>query len=305
MNDSDLDLRYSLFQWLKIRETKNAGIFTRAELANDFYYNNHHITLIGPTGIWIPKGMDIPISICTTTGGPYDDGLSDEGILRYSYRGQDINHRDNLGLRKAYLNRTPLVYFYAIKPGKYQAVWPLLIIEDDPQHLCVQAVIDPALTTFDTVSAVTDNAFKVSEPDLNLRRYAAGETKRRLHQAAFREYVLDAYDRRCTICRLKHSELLDAAHIIPDAHEQGHPVVTNGLTLCKIHHSAYDQNIFGITPDYTLDVREDILNEIDGPMLEFGLKAINGHSIILPRSKSDYPDKDRLAFRYENFKKAI
>ncbi|MBN2352090.1 MAG: HNH endonuclease, partial [Spirochaetales bacterium] len=62
----------------------------------------------------------------------------------------------------------------------------------------------------------------------------------------------DAYSRSCTVCRLKHPELLDAAHIIPDAEESGEPVIPNGLALCKIHHSAYDKNIIGITPDYEL-----------------------------------------------------
>ena len=44
-------------------------------------------------------------------------------------------------------------------------------------------------------------------------------------------------------------ELLDAAHILPDRHPKGEPIVTNGLGLCTIHHSAYDANIIGIDPD--------------------------------------------------------
>jgi len=305
MNHSSLDLRYALFLWLKDRETKNGGILSRDELAKAFYYKNHHVTLVGPTGIWTPKGMDIPISISTTTSGPYDDGLSEDGILLYRYRGQDINHRDNVGLRKAMQNRTPLVYFHSIKPGKYQAIWPVMILEDLPDQLCVKAAIDPAYSKYDFLSRNASSSNVFNETDLNVRRYMTYETKRRLHQSAFREYVLDAYDRSCAICRLKHSELLDAAHIIPDSHEDGLPIVPNGLSLCKIHHSAFDQNIFGITPDYSLDVREDILAEVDGPMLEVGLKAINGQSIILPKSKKDYPDRDRLAKRYEDFRKVI
>ena len=35
------------------------------------------------------------------------------------------------------------------------------------------------------------------------------------------------------MCRLHHEELLDAAHILPDAHPLGLPNVSNGLALCK------------------------------------------------------------------------
>jgi len=75
--------------------------------------------------------------------------------------------------------------------------------------------------------------------------------------------------------------------------------------LCKIHHSAYDQNIIGISPDYKLSVREDILREVDGPMLEVGLKSIEGQIINLPKKIEDRPDRDLLAMRFEQFKKVI
>ena len=38
----------------------------------------------------------------------------------------------------------------------------------------------------------------------------------------------------------------------------------NVLSLCKIHHAAYDKNILGISPDYQVKVRIDILDEVDG-----------------------------------------
>ncbi|MBN1523594.1 MAG: HNH endonuclease [Spirochaetales bacterium] len=297
------DFFTSLFLWLKQQEASNGGVFERTILAGGFEYKGTIVTLTGPTGIWIPKGFEVPVSITTTKGGPYNDDFSDDGILNYRYRGADPYHRDNRALREAFKRQTPLVYFYAIKKGKYQAVYPVQIISDNPGQLCIEAAIDPALLhkvhkdislPFDTLGE--ENIFSV-------RRYLTRTTKVRLHQAAFREYVLDAYNRSCTICRLQHPELLDAAHIIPDAEEGGEPVVPNGLSLCKIHHSAYDQNIIGITPDYDLRVRGDILDEIDGPMLEYGLKAVEGQKIILPNRKQDYPDKDRLAKRFEEFGK--
>ncbi len=75
------------------------------------------------------------------------------------------------------------------------------------------------------------------------RRWVQAQTRRRLHQPVFRAQVIQAYGRRCAICSLRHVELLDAAHIIPDSETGGDAIVTNGLALCKIHHAAYDNNV--------------------------------------------------------------
>ena len=41
--------------------------------------------------------------------------------------------------------------------------------------------------------------------------------QQRLHQREFRERVVRAYQHHCAVCRLRRNELLDAAHIMPDA----------------------------------------------------------------------------------------
>ena len=142
----------------------------------------------------------------------------------------------------------------------------------------------------------------VEEPNELERKYATRQMIQRLHQGTFRERVLEAYREYCAICNLKHRELLDAAHIIPD-NLGGKPVVPNGLSLCKIHHAAFDQNIIGVTPDYKIHVREDILHEIDGPMLKHGIQEMHGNKLILPRSFTSRPNRDWLEERYEIFKK--
>ena len=42
---------------------------------------------------------------------------------------------------------------------------------------------------------------------------------------------------RQALCRLRHQELLDAAHITPDGDAEGEPVISNGVALCKLHHA--------------------------------------------------------------------
>ena len=50
------------------------------------------------------------------------------------------------------------------------------------------------------------------------------------------------------------------------------------------------------------NIREDILLEEDGPVLQHGLKELHKTKITLPASKRNWPSQDALAWRYENFK---
>jgi len=99
--------------------------------------------------------------------------------------------------------------------------------------------------------------------------------------------------------------LLDAAHIVMDADEQlGQPIVSNGLPSTKLHHAAFDAHLIGIDPDHRIRVSDRLLEIHDGPFLELGLKGIAGTLIDRPRRLEDRPDRERLALRFSEFKKA-
>ena len=123
-------------------------------------------------------------------------------------------------------------------------------------------------------------------------------------KAGFRERVLGAYRRTCSLCQLRHEELLDAAHIIPDGEPRGEPVIPNGLALCKLHHAVFDNNMIGIRPDLIVEIRQDIRRETDGPMLLHGLQGLHGSSITVPHEIRLRPAPDRLEGRYERFQQA-
>jgi putative restriction endonuclease len=230
---------------------------------------------------------DVPLSVTTTPPGrggerPYDDHVGPDGLLRYHYRYNqpgDEDHRDNVGLRMALREQIPLVYFHGLVPGEYLASWPVYIVSDDPStRTFTVAVDDPAALNPELPSAIVDDA---------RRQYHTRLVRSRLHQAAFRVRVLKAYRECCAVCRLRHRELLDAAHIVPDVEESGEPVVVNGLSLCKLHHAAFDANIMGVRPDYILEVRAAVLQEHDGPMLRHGLQGIHGEALTLPHRTED------------------
>ena len=206
-----------------------------------------------------------------------------------------LTHRIAVGCGIRCGVKSPSSTFSALPPARYQPITPTFIVGWHPERLRVQL-------TFGTLVGASAQA---APPDAPERRYALREVKARLHQASFRDAVLAAYGGRCAISHLPEPRLLDAAHIVMDADEQlGQPIVSNGLPLTKIHHAAFDAHLIGVDPDYRIHVSDRLLEIHDGPFLELGLKGIAGTSIVSARRGKDRPDRDRLAIRFEQFKKA-
>jgi putative restriction endonuclease len=188
----------------------------------------------------------------------------------------------------------PLIWFRGVASAAYLPIYPVyLVAEESGSHQFVVAL--------DHESAQLRE--ELPEEDAALRTYAERVVKTRLHQPLFRQRVLSAYGNQCSICRLRHTRLLDAAHVLADS-DGGAPVVTNGIAMCKIHHAAYDVDIFGISPDYKVGVRADVLEEIDGPTLRYTLQEIEGSPIQLPTRRAARPNPELLEVRWNRFKEA-
>jgi len=302
--DIDLQVRLAAFNWLSEQvNLHEERILSRELLQQGFTFEGRRIPLLAPQGIFKPQILDMPLSLTTSPNSPYDDTYSTgDGFLHYRYRGDNPNHRDNVGLRKVFESHRPLIYFYGLQPGKYLATFPVYIIADDPGNLTFIISMDDTLPALEySESSVIRQVAEVSDAR---HAYLTATIKVRLQQRSFREKVLVAYRSQCSFCRLKHRELLDAAHIIPDTYPEGKPTITNGIALCKLHHSAFDSFILGVTPDFDIRVREDILEEEDGPMLQYGLKGLHQTKLILPNSKNNWPSKDSLAWKYDRFTRA-
>lgn len=297
----DYAIRLAAFDWLARQVDVHGGTLSRTFMTEGFNWHGERVPLMGPSGIFKPRVCDFPISITTAPNGPYADEFSGD-LLQYRYRGTDIAHRDNVGLRECCNRRVPLIYFYGIGPNRYEVSWPVFIVSDNPSSLTFTVAIDDHKVAFLPVHSDPAEVGVGEELGTIRRAYITAQTKVRLHQRTFRERVLRAYHEQCAFCRLKHEELLDAAHIIPDSDPQGEPIVSNGLSLCKLHHAAFDSHFLGLTPDYVIRVRPDILREPDGPIHQYGLKALEGKTLeIKPRLRSDYPDQGLLEKRYVLF----
>ena len=232
------------------------------------------------------------LSIQTSSNSPYDDEILPDGFL-YAYRSGAIDQSDNRALRAAHELQVPIVYFIGTRPGWYKPVFPCYVRDDDPVGRMV--VVAPG----ELVGPMDDPAPTPIVDPLE-RRYVVRQTRVRLHQARFRGRVVPAYSSQCAICRLKELRLLDAAHIVADLEEHGEPVVRNGLSLCAIHHRAFDQNLVGVSPDYTVHLSRRLREDEDGPMLDL-LKGFHEVPLHLPTRTADQPDPNRLESRFSQF----
>ena len=310
MNDHDAQVRAAAFRFLAEQTLIHGpdGLPWKV-LEGGFDFEGVRVPLFvrGP-GIFKPAILDLPLSMTTAPqvegrARPYEDELSEGGRILYRYRGTDPMHRDNVGLRRAMEAKLPLVYLFGLVPGLYLPTWPAIIVDDDPGRLTFTVQVDHDNAAVGGAGE-TDEVDWPEDSSVEIRRaYYTGAVKRRAHQQEFRQRVLRAYRGQCSVCRLKHAELLDAAHIIPD-NEGGRAVVSNGLSLCKLHHAAFDRNILGVNPDLVIEIRQDILDETDGPMLQHGLKQTHGEKLKVPRKPDLRPDPSYLERRYERFRKA-
>lgn len=299
--DVDSAVRTAAFQFLDEKVQLHGEVLPREILHRGFDFRGQRVPLVGPQGIFKPAVLrEVPLTITTIPvevgrARPYDDQLAEGGRLLYRYRGTDPRHRDNEGLRVAMRRQTPLIYLYGVVPGQYMPVWPVFIVGDDEAGLSFRVVVDDAARL-----APIEGAEPGMVADIR-RRYVTAVTQQRLHQQTFRQRVLRAYQERCAICRLRHAELLDAAHILPDSHPRGEPTVPNGLALCTLHHAAFDRNVIGVRPDLVVQVRRDVLEESDGPMLRHGLQGFHGKTLFVPRPEVLRPNVEFLAERFELF----
>jgi putative restriction endonuclease len=267
----------------------------RGGLDRGFPHGGQRVPFLAPAkGIFRARIQRGPaaLSINTSFKSPYDDAVLDDGFL-YAYRTGSADQPDNRALRAAHALQVPLVYFVGTRPGRYRAEYPVFVTRDDPAQGHV--LVSPGGWT-----GPMDEREPVALQTSIERRYAVRQVRARLHQARFRGVVLPAYREQCAICRLKEIRLLDAAHIVGDPEDAGAPTVTNGLSLCSIHHRAFDQRLVGVSPAYEVRVSRRLLDEDDGPMLDV-LKGFHAQQIHLPARRANYPDRERLALRFEGF----
>jgi len=302
------ELRAVAFHWLDGQMAQHGDVLEGGLLRRGFEFHGQRVPLAVQQGIHKPRFVEAALTLRTSFDSPYSDHFEGEETLVYRYRGNDPDSWDNRAARRAFELQLPLIYLHAIsdKPPKYVIVKPVFIVADSPGELTFRLKAESLAMDSLTRSLGGASISRETSDVRDLKRsYGTRLVRTRLHQATFRERVLRAYREQCAMCRLRHPKLLDAAHIIPDADPLGEPEVSNGLSLCRIHHAAFDVHYLSVDPQsYTVRVQPALLREKDGPMLQHGLQELEGSKLQLPRRLVDRPDPERLQAHWEVFSNA-
>ncbi|MDO4936501.1 MAG: HNH endonuclease [Sutterellaceae bacterium] len=125
--------------------------------------------------------------------------------------------------------------------------------------------------------------------------------KQRVNQNYFRAAVLANFGGACVISDCSVPSLVQAAHILPWADYEAYRTrVSNGLTLNPFLHTAYDQDLLGISADGVVAISRELKAKAGTQALLDFLDAIDGKRIDLTAQRVA-PDRDFLSQRFRGF----
>ena len=258
-------------------------------------------------GIFKPRQLEAALSVKTTIpkkgSQPWyrdqifgDEGQQEyEGLLRYDLARGGLTDSTNRALQAAWEHRVPLIYLAGIAPSVYQPVFPVWIEGFRPEDGYVLIAPEDFEHRGKSSMMVSRDALRREiEPT-----YSLTHSRTRNHQSWFSDQIKTAYGWRCAFSGLPVRDLLESAHIIPDA-EGGPAAVRNGICMSTLHHNAFDANLLGIDPDFLIHVSPKLRNQDDGDLL-VSLKGLDGSKLRLPAEPADRPARDLLEQRFARF----
>jgi putative restriction endonuclease len=78
--------------------------------------------------------------------------------------------------------------------------------------------------------------------------------------------------------------------------------VSNDLSLCRLHHGAFDRDMLSFKPDFEVQIPPRVLPVKDGPVHAHGLLDLHGRSLReVPGEESSKPDSTGLESRFVRF----
>ncbi len=145
------------------------------------------------------------------------------------------------------------------------------------------------------------------------KKWQIWASRRGAASVRFRKEVRTAYQQRCVMCgnrfpatKCNDKPGIDAAHILPWA-VYDLDKIYNGVTLCKLHHWAFDEGILLIVSrggKYYIELSEAAKNNLREPEFSIDyLQQVVGEipRRYLPAKTTDWPDSNLLERRNAEF----
>ena len=304
IDDPDWPIRLAAFAALERLVIATGGRLSWRDIAGGFQLHGDIVRFASrPRGIFKPRQMTAALSVKTTAPRAgrrswYRDQGSvldaQTGLVPYDLA-RDTARDSNDHLRGAFERKAPLIYFRAVEPAVYEAIWPVWIEQfSQTEGRALLAAADPASANVSSVQAVL-----AGDAESRPRSYYLVESKQRNHQAWFSSRTKSAYGYRCAFSGLPLRDLLVGAHIVPDA-EDGPASVANGICMSTLHHTAFDAHLIGVDPELHIHVAQSVFEGRDGPLLE-SLKALESRSLRVPDEAPLQPRREYLEQRFAQF----
>lgn len=140
-----------------------------------------------------------------------------------------------------------------------------------------------------------ESPFSTSKP----RRRTGVNTK--VRDAGFRQAIMRLYDYTCAVCELRivtmdGESATEAAHIIPFRVSQNDDA-RNGISLCKLHHWAFDRGLFSLSGKHRVIV-SGLMS--DKRPTEWRLTELEDKCIQLPDRVKLRPAQEAMAWHRDN-----
>lgn len=304
-------MRLAALRWLRDRcRILGRDVLHVSELAG-CRVDGEQVAIKAQLGILRPRQCSYPLSISTGPSNPYGDRFGQSDVLRYRYQGEGgkgrlvrTDNAANRGLRELIRLRWPLIYFHGVESGRYLAISPVIIVDDDPSTQTFGVCLGGGLAAYEALDTAPGASFgpPAGLPwQIDRPRYEAG-VARLVRKNEFRHKVLAAYGFRCAVCRSAERELLEAASLSPGAERNDLLAVSHGIAMCPSHRTAYDRLLIGITPSHTVRVRPDLLrHSAPAATTPNSLYSVHEAHLHLPRDAANLPHPEALRARYDDF----
>lgn len=240
------------------------------------------------------------ILLFSRAAGPYSDKIVDD-VLYYDGEGQNKD-QELTAANKALIesNETGRIIYGFIQedergPWKYMGILEVL----DYSYVSKEGHMTYEFKLKKTGFDIPEYQMPESKEIINLVKNPPqledniiyDNVKRKRRNAAFRKYIKQIYDNKCAVCGKRRfsktgNPEVEAAHIYPKSKE-GSDDLRNGISLCKLHHWAFDNGYITMNDDYLIIVDEGIMEDKNFEEIY----TFDGLKINLPENNELWPDK--------------
>jgi putative restriction endonuclease len=153
---------------------------------------------------------------------------------------------------------------------------------------------------FEALENIAEKPNEINDTILNSistpRRLTVANVTKKVRDNGFKARVLTAYSQKCAFCGLQ-LKLVDAAHILPVSYSGSTDETCNGISMCALHHRAFDRSLVTINEEYQIIHNDRKLEKLVAIKLNGGAEDFVKYLrpfIILPPALNDRPHIDYI-----------